>query len=308
MQPARKMIPVDLFGVPMDLGGNRRGTDMGPSAFRIAGLEERLESIGIAVEDHGDIPVANLERCEMGDPRAKYLASIAEACELLRQEVLSTMGEGRLPLVLGGDHSIALGTLAGVAAFYRQRDASIGLIWVDAHTDMNTPETSPTGNVHGMPLSHILGKGAPALCELGGFSPKVQPQNVALIGIRDVDPSERRIVAESGVTVFTMKEIDQFGMNVVAQKALEVAMKGTAGFHLSFDLDGIDPMVAPGVATPVVGGLTYRESHLLMELVADSRRLVSMEVVEHNPVLDSKNVTAEVGVGMILSALGRRIL
>ncbi len=292
----------------MDLGGFRRGTDMGPSAIRIAGITSKLEALGYSVRDLGDIRVAPRETIAVGSPKAHFLSHIRDSCEELRLKVLDSLESGHLPLVIGGDHSIAVGSIAGTAGFYRQRSAALGLIWVDAHADMNTPESSPSGNVHGMPLSIVLGLGAEELVRLGGFAPKVDPRHVALIGIRDVDREERRIVSESGVHVFTMKEVDRFGMNEVAQRALEAVGRGTAGIHVSVDLDAIDPDVAPGVATPARGGLTYRETHLLMELIADSRKMVAMDVVEHNPVLDSRNFTAEIAVEMVLSALGRSIL
>jgi arginase len=299
---------VDLFGVPMDLGGFRRGTDMGPSAIRIAGLEEKLEQLGYDVKDGGDFHVESRETTRMGDARSKYAREIARCCEQLRRKVRASLAKGRRPLVLGGDHSIAIGTVAGVAGHHRERGEPIGLIWVDAHGDMNSPATSPSGNVHGMPLGVLLGWGTPELVNLGGFAPKVKPEHTVLIGIRDLDVGERDLVKKSGALVFTMKEVDQFGMSEVARRAIERVTYGTAGFHLSVDLDGIDPMVAPGVATAVNGGLDFREAHLLMELVADSRRLLSMEVVELNPVLDTQNRTAEFAVGLVLSAFGRQIL
>jgi len=299
---------VDLFGVPMDLGGFRRGTDMGPSALRIAGLEEKLEQLGHDVTDCGDVAVQSRETTRVGDPKARYGREIARCCEALRRKVRASVARGRRPLVIGGDHSIAIGTVAGVAGHFRERKESIGLIWVDAHGDMNSPDTSPTGNVHGMPLGILLGWGPPELVKLGGFRPKVRPEHTVLIGIRDLDAGEKDLIKKSGALVFTMKEVDQFGMSEVARRALERVTYGTAGFHLSVDLDGVDPMVAPGVATAVNGGLNFRETHLLMELVADSRRMLSMEMVELNPVLDTRNRTAEFAVGLILSAFGRQIL
>jgi arginase len=299
---------VDLFGVPMDLGGFRRGTDMGPSALRIAGLAEKLEQLGYPVKDSGDIRVESRETTRVGDAKAKYAREIARCCEQLRRKVRASVAKGRRPLVIGGDHSIAIGTVAGVAGHFRERGEPIGLIWVDAHGDMNSPETSPSGNVHGMPLGVLLGWGVPELVNLGGFAPKVRPEHTVLIGIRDLDEGEKELMKRSGALVFTMKEVDQFVMSEVARRALERVTYGTAGFHLSVDLDGIDPMVAPGVATAVNGGLNFRETHLLMELVADSRRMLSMEMVELNPVLDTRNRTAEFAVGLILSAFGRQIL
>ncbi len=310
-KPAAKVEPrhlIDVLGVPMDLGGARRGTDMGPSAIRIAGLEEKLEQLGYDVRDSGDLHVESRETCRVGDPKAKFAKEIARCCEQLRKKVQASVAKGRRPIVLGGDHSIAMGTVAGVAGHYQAKGESIGLIWVDAHGDMNSPDTSPTGNVHGMPLGVLLGYGTPELVKLGGFAPKVKPEHTVLIGIRDLDTGEKDLIKKSGALVFTMKEVDQFGMSEVARRALERVTYGTAGFHLSVDLDGIDPMVAPGVATAVNGGLNFRETHLLMELAADSKKLLSMEVVELNPVLDTRNRTAEFAVGLVLSAFGRRIL
>lgn len=299
---------VDLFGVPMDLGGARRGTDMGPSAIRIAGIEEKLEHLGYDVVDGGDIHVESRETTKVGDATARYSREIARCCDQLRRKVHASVAKGHRPVVLGGDHSVAMGSVAGVAEHFRSRGESIGLIWVDAHGDMNSPATSPTGNVHGMPLGVLLGYGTSELVKLGGFAPKVKPEHTALIGIRDLDSGEKDLIKKSGALVFTMKEVDQFGMSEVARRALERVTYGTAGFHLSVDLDGVDPMVAPGVATAVNGGLNFRETHLLMELAADSKKMLSMDVVELNPVLDTRNRTAEFAVGLVLSAFGRRIL
>jgi len=299
---------VDLFGVPMDLGGARRGTDMGPSALRIAGLEEKLEQLGFDVTDRGDLHCDSRETSKVGDASARYAKVIATCCEELYRRVKASAAKGHRPLVLGGDHSIAMGSVAGVAGHFRDRDESIGLIWVDAHADMNSPATSPSGNVHGMPLGVLLGYGTPGLVNLGGFHPKVRAEHTVLIGIRDLDVGEKDLVRKSKALVFTMKEVDQLGMSVVCQKALERVTNGTAGFHLSVDLDGVDPMVAPGVATAVNGGLNFRETHLLMELVADSKKMLAMDLVELNPVLDTRNRTAEFAVGLALSAFGRQIL
>ena len=299
---------VDLFGVPMDLGGARRGTDMGPSAIRIAGIEEKLEQLGYDVTDGGDVRVESRETTTVGDAKAKFSREIARCCDQLRRTVQASVATGHRPVILGGDHSIAMGSVAGVAEHFKSRGESIGLIWVDAHGDMNSPATSPTGNVHGMPLGVLLGYGTPELVKLGGFAPKVKPEHTVLIGIRDLDVGEKDLIKKSGALVFTMKEVDQLGMSEVARRALERVNNGTSGFHLSVDLDGVDPMVAPGVATAVNGGLNFRETHLLMELAADSKRMLSMDMVELNPVLDTRNRTAEFAVGLVLSAFGRRIL
>lgn len=300
--------PIKIIGVPMDLGANRRGVDMGPSALRIAGLQTRLTQLGYTVEDLGNIPVNIPETLRIIDPRAKYLAEVAEVNRILADRVEHVVAEGAIPLVLGGDQSISIGTIAGVASYYRQRGEKIGVLWFDAHADMNTPETTPSGNIHGMPYAVSLGLGVPELVDLKGFRPKLDPRHCVLIGVRDVDPLERENVRRSGLTVFTMRELDELGMRVVMEHALEIASRGTAGFHVSLDMDVFDPFYAPGVGTPVPGGATYREGHLAMELIADSHKLLSMEIVEVNPVLDVRNHTAEFAVELILSAFGKRIL
>jgi arginase len=299
---------VKIIGVPMDLGANRRGVDMGPSALRIAGLQARLTQLGYTVEDVGNIPVNIPETLRIIDPRAKYLAEVAEVNRILADRVEHVVAEGAIPLVLGGDQSISIGTIAGVAAYYRQRGEKIGVLWFDAHADMNTPETTPSGNIHGMPFAVSLGIGVPELVDLKGFRPKLDPRHCVLIGVRDIDPLERENVRRSGLTVFTMRELDELGMRTVMERALEIASRGTAGFHVSLDMDVFDPFYAPGVGTPVPGGATYREGHLAMELIADSHKLLSMEIVEVNPVLDVRNHTAEFAVELILSAFGKRIL
>ena len=299
---------IDLFGVPMDLGADRRGVDMGPSAIRIAGVVQRLEQLGHDVTDRGRVTCAAMESSAPGDGGSKYAAEIAACCADLAERVAASAADGRFPLVLGGDHSIAMGTVSGLAKAHREKGEKIGLIWFDAHGDMNTPETSPSGNVHGMPLAALLGYGDELFTEIGGASPKVDPENCVLIGIRSLDAREREMVRKSGIHVFTMKEVDRLGMAEVVDQAIEFASRGTAGIHLSFDLDGLDPAVAPGVGTAVPGGINYREAHLMMELLADSDRLIGLEMVELNAVLDERNRTAELAVGLILSALGRRIL
>ncbi len=300
--------PIKIIGVPMDLGANRRGVDMGPSALRIAGLQTRLTQLGYTVEDLGNIPVNIPETLRIIDPRAKYLAEVAEVNRILADRVEQVVAEGAIPLVLGGDQSISIGTIAGVASYYRQRGEKIGVLWFDAHADMNTPETTPSGNIHGMPYAVSLGLGALELTDLKGFRPKLDPRHCVLIGVRDIDSLERENVRRSGLTVFTMRELDELGMRVVMERALEIASRGTAGFHVSLDMDVFDPFYAPGVGTPVPGGATYREGHLAMELIADSHKLLSMEIVEVNPVLDVRNHTAEFAVELILSAFGKRIL
>ena len=299
---------IRIIGVPLDLGQSRRGVDMGPSAMRVAGLQTKLEALGYEVEDGGNIPVALAETMSEGDANAKYLKEITETCSKEAELVVKTLEAGKIPVVLGGDHSIAAGTVSGVAEFYRRKNQRIGLLWIDAHTDINTPGSSPSGNVHGMPLGAIMGLFESPLTDLYGFSPKVQPGNCVLVGIRDVDNHERENIRKSGVHVFTMRDIDERGMRSVMEEALRIAGRGTVGYHVSLDLDWIDPEDAPGVGTPVWGGATYREGHLAMEIIADHGRMLSFELVEVNPVLDERNQTAELAVELALSAFGKKIL
>jgi arginase len=303
-----KQSSIALIGAPLDLGSSRRGVDMGPSALRVANLNKRLAALGYDVEDLGNVAVDQQENTPEGPEHAKYLPQISATCERLGQIVFHAMTEGKAPLVIGGDHSIAVGTVAGVAKFFRKKRQKLGLIWIDAHADMNSPQSSPSGNVHGMPLACCVGIGPPELTKLFGFAPKVEPANVALVGIRDVDILERAHVRETGIHAFTMRDIDERGLQKVMAQAIAVASKGTAGFHLSFDLDYVDPSDAPGVGTPVRGGATYREAHLAMEMICDSGAMVSMECVEVNPVLDEANRTADLAVELILSAMGKKIL
>jgi arginase len=299
---------IAILGAPLDLGAGRRGVDMGPSALRLAGLGARIATLGYKVEDLGNVFVEQQESTPSGEANAKYLAQISSACVSLAGVVESAVREEKFPLVLGGDHSVAVGTVAGVANAYRRDRQSIGVIWIDAHADMNTPESSPSGNVHGMPLACCIGHGPGELTQILGYAPKVHPRNVVLIGIRDVDVPEARRIRESGIAAFTMRDIDESGLREVMERALTLAGDGTAGIHLSLDMDAVDPDEAPGVGTPVRGGMTYREAHLAMEIVCDSGRLCSMEIVEVNPVLDSANRTALLGVELAMSALGKRIL
>ena len=299
---------VKIIGVPMDLGASRRGTDMGPSALRIAGLGAAIRAMGYTVEQEEDIYVPAMETRALEDSKARYKPQILSVCTELAMRVKELMDEGVFPLVLGGDHSIAMGTVSGVAAHYRQRGKQMGLIWFDAHGDMNIPGVSPSGNIHGMPLAHLLGRGDPDLAGILGFSPKLNPDKVVLIGIRDIDSGERKIIHESGIHVFTMRDIDELGMAKVARKAMNIVTRDTAGFHVSFDVDGCDPTVIPGSGTLVPGGVRYREAHLLLEYCADSRQLTSMEVVELNPFIDNGNISAERTLHLITSALGKSIL
>jgi len=299
---------IRIIGVPMDLGASRRGVDMGPSALRVAGLQARIKQLGLQVEDIGNISVKQPEEMSYGEKRAKYLAEIADACKDLAVIVEKSLEESMLPVVLGGDHSIAAGTLSGVAAHFKKKEKKIGLIWLDAHGDINTPESSPSGNVHGMPLAAAMGYGATELVELQGFKPKVEPQNISLVGIRDLDSQEKKLAKKSGVHVFTMRDIDERGMREVMSDALKYAMDDTDGISVSLDMDFVDPSDAPGVGTPVRGGVTYREAHLAMEMLADTEAMVSLEVVEINPVIDEHNRTALLGVELVLSGLGKKIL
>lgn len=299
---------IRILGVPLDLGQERRGVDMGPSALRAAGLDAAIGSLGHTVEDSGNLHVKNPEEQHFGDKHAKYLNEIAEACRLVAQRIHKTLEDGFFPLSLGGDHSMAVGTIAGVSKYCRDRNQPVGLIWIDAHGDMNTPETSPSGNIHGMPFAASLGFGPKELTEIDGFAPKVQAGNCVLIGARDLDTSERRTIKKSGVHVFTMRDIDEQGMRAVMARSIELSSEGTAGFIVSFDMDVMDPAEAPGVGTPVRGGLTFREAHLAMEMAADSGKMLALEIVEINPIIDIMNKTAILGVGLITSALGKKIL
>jgi arginase len=299
---------IRVIGVPLDLGQSRRGVDMGPSAVRVAGLEARLEELGHVVEDAGNVAVAIPEQKKTGDPHAKYLKEITATCTKEADLVVKTLEAGKVPLVLGGDHSVGAGTVSGVAEFYRRQNQKIGLIWIDAHTDINTPDSSPSGNVHGMPLGALMGLGPTDLGNIYGFSPKVAPENCVLVGVRDIDAIEKENVRRAGIGVFTMRDIDERGMRNVMEDALKLAGKGTAGYHVSLDMDWVDPEDAPGVGTPVRGGATYREAHLAMEIIADHGRMLSFEIVEVNPVIDEHNRTADLAVELALSAFGKKIL
>jgi arginase len=299
---------VTVIGVPLDLGAGRRGVDMGPSAFRVADIHQKLRELGYDVTDAGDVPVHVAETREPGDPRLKYLAEIRGICEKLRDKVKDVAAKGSIPVILGGDHSLAMGSIAGMAAFHRTKKRKIGLIWFDAHADSNTSATTPSGNIHGMPLAVALGIGDPGLTGLAGKPPMVEGARAALVAIRDVDQAERGNVKASGVGAFTMRDIDERGMRTVMQEAIHRASLGTAGIHVSFDLDAMDPELAPGVGTPSPGGLSRREAHLAMEMLADTGKVISAEFVEANPILDQRNVTAKLGVELLASLLGKKIL
>lgn len=295
---------ISLIGVPIDFGQMRRGVDMGPSAIRYAGAVERLESIGHSVIDEGDIYVQNVADLEI-HPKLRNLGAVVEASERLADRVGKVIEKKNFPLVLGGDHSIAIGTLAGLAKHYN----NLGVIWYDAHADMNTEETSPSGNIHGMPLAVAMGLGHEKLTSIGGMKPKIDPKNLVIIGARSVDEGERTLIKEKGIKVYSMHEIDRLGMAAVMKDALlYLRDRNIDGLHLSLDLDGLDPMYTPGVGTPVPGGITYRESHLAMEMLQESNLLTSAEFVEVNPVLDFKNSTADVAVGLMGSLLGESLV
>jgi arginase len=303
------MKSVHIIGVPLDLGGGRRGVDMGPSAFRIAGLGEQLSTLGYSVVDKGDLPTPIPETQELRDEHKKYIREIAKVCQKLYQTALGSFDEGAMPVVLGGDHSLGAGSVAAAAEWGRKsKQLPIGLLWVDAHGDMNTPATSLSGNVHGMPLAALLGSEPAELSKIGTFSPKVLPAHTVLVGIRNLDARDKVAVRDSGVHVFTMKDIDRQGIASIVEQAVNLAGSGTAGIHVSFDMDVCDPLIAPGVGTPVKGGLDYREAHMVMEIVADSGLLTSLDLVEVNPTLDVRNATAQLGTELALSALGMKIL
>lgn len=292
----------------MDLGAGRRGVDMGPSALRIAGLHQRLVELGHEVIDEGDLEIRNVEQLRIGDPHARYLTEIVAANQLLAQKVHRVLKRGHFPLVLGGDHSIAAGSISGIAAFARERRRRVGVVWVDAHSDINTPGTSPSGNVHGMPLAAMLGLGPSALGRIAGRGRKLDAANVALVGIRSVDEGERDHLRRLGAHVYTMADIDRHGIHIVMEKAVANVTRDADLVHVSFDLDSVDPNLAPGVGTPVKGGLDYREAHLVMESLAAAGVMASLEMVEINPILDDRNRSAEFAVELIQSAFGKRIL
>ena len=300
---------IRVIGVPLDMGASRRGVDMGPSAMRVAGLEARLEALGHQVTDCGNIRVEIAETQAFGSENARYLKQIAETCTRTADTVLKTLEEGMTPLVLGGDHSLAAGSISGVSHFYRRQNQKIGVVWIDAHSDINTPDTSPSGNVHGMPLAALLGLGPEALGNIYGYSPKIDAENTVIIGVRDIDAAERANIRRAGISeVYTMRDIDERSMRAVIEEALRAAGRGTAGYHVSLDMDWIDPEDAPGVGTPVRGGATYREAHLAMEIIADHGRMLSFEIVEVNPVIDEHNRTADLAVELACSVFGKKIL
>ncbi len=298
------MKKLKIIGAPSDLGQGRRGVDMGPSAIRYAGLKEKLQGLGYDVEDLGNVSVPTPEMHKVKNEKLKYLDEVTKVCNSLQEVVSGVMREGHLPIILGGDHSISIGSVAGVASECK----SFGVIWFDAHGDMNTEETTPSGNIHGMPLAVNLGLGHDTLVKIGGFSPKVKPENVVLVGIRSIDENEAKLIRETGVKCYTMPEIDRRGMGPVMEEAIKIAANGTEGIHLSLDLDALDPTFAPGVGTPVNGGVTYREGHLAMEILAAANKLISVDVVEVNPILDTHNQTGNMAVELVESLFGKTVM
>lgn len=297
---------VRLIGVPLDLGASRRGVDMGPSAMRLSSLVRQLERLGLAVQDAGNVPVP--DRTSLAPTPAAYLAAISAVCADVAARTAAALRDGITPLILGGDHSLAAGSVAGTATALRERGGKLGLIWLDAHADLNTPDTSLSGNIHGMPVAHLLGRGDRALTSLSGAAPAVLPQHLVYVGLRDLDEAEKHTIRELGIRAFTMRDIDERGLRAVMDDAVAIATTGTAGVHLSCDADWIDPQEAPGVGTPVRGGATLREAHLAMEIIHDTGAMLAMDLVEINPILDSRNATAELAAELIASAFGRRIL
>ena len=300
---------IELIGVPFDLGGgNIRGACMGPEAIRMAGLRSRIEFLGFKVHDQGNISVPVRENIDARHEKDKFVVPIVELCQNLMTLTKNSLDQGHLPILLGGDHSIAIGTISGVAAHLKARDKKLGLIWVDAHGDINTPATSPTGHIHGMPLATILGFGHELLVNLGDNPVRVAPENVALIGIRNIDNDEKKIVQKSGIHYFTMRDIDEKGIAWVMDRAIAAASQGTEGIHISCDMDALDPIHAPGVSVPEPGGLSYREARMLMERAHETKKIISLEFVEVNPALDIRGQTANLCVDLIQSAVGRMII
>ncbi len=299
---------IRMIGFPIDLGADRRGVDMGPSALRIADIDKRLEALGFDVVDEGDIPIRNIEVSEIHDPTLKYLPEIAEMSGVLAKHVKAVLDDGDFPLVLGGDHSMSIGSLAGIGAHCKEQGKTLGVIWIDAHADMNTAQTTPSGNIHGMPLAVAMGHGHPTLTSLMGDFPKIDPTNVAIIGLRSIDDGERDLIRETGVAAYTMFDVDRLGIYHIASRVLEDMARRVDHLHISFDCDGVDPFVAPGVGTPVPGGLSYRETHLFMEMISEVEAFASFEVAEVNPILDDRNRTAIFAAEVVASSMGKRIL
>jgi arginase len=307
-----KKRPIHVIGVPLDLGAGRRGVDMGPSALRLAGLDQKIEELGYEIHDVGDLDVVipEMDDIKVGDSdqKLRYAEPILETSVRLAQTVRKTLDDGCLPLILGGDHSIAIGSIAGSASYFKARNERMGVVWLDAHADMNTADTTPSGNIHGMSLAFSMGLGDERFANVCGFAPKLDPRHVALVGIRDIDELEANCVRDSGMFVATMRDLDERGIRDVMKQAIQIAAHGTAGVHVQLDMDMVDPEDAPGTGTPVRGGVTYREAHLAMEMLADCKAVRAIDIVEVNPILDERNRTAQLGVELVLSMLGKRIL
>lgn len=299
---------IDIIGFPMDLGANRRGVGMGPSALRIAGIEDKLRNLGYHTNEHGDVPIKMRENLQTGNPKLKYLDEIFRASKVLAGKVERSLTRKHLPLCIGGDHSLAIGSIAGVASYCRKNFVNPGIIWIDAHTDMNDETTTPSGNIHGMPLAVSLGLGNPQLTRLMDFTPKADPENCVLIGIRSIDAREREVIKRLNLAVYTMSDIDKMGINTIISSVLERLIKNVSHIHVSFDIDSVDPSVVAGVGTPVPGGLTYRETHLLMETIAECGCMASLDIAEVNPILDHQNQSAEFAADLVASVMGKRIL
>jgi arginase len=304
----QKQQTISIIGFPMDLGSGRRGVDMGPSALRIAGLESKLEQLGYKVEDTGDINIEIMEKQKLHNPKLRYLNEILKTSKVLASRVEKVLEQKKFPLCIGGDHSMALGTIAGISSYCKKNKLTLGVIWIDAHTDMNTDNTTPSGNIHGMPLAASMGLGNPELVNLYGFAPKLKPENCAIIAARSIDLDERKIIKNLNPSVYTMSDVDKLGIHRIISRVLKHFKEKVDHIHVSFDVDSVDPNFAPGVGTPVPGGLNYREAHLLMEAIAECGCMSSLEVAEVNPILDVHNSSAVFAADLVASSMGQRIL
>lgn len=303
-----KQQTITVIGFPVDLGSGRRGVDMGPSALRIAGLESKLAELGYKVEDSGDINIEIMEKQKISNPKLKYINEILKTSKTLAARVEKTLEQNKFPLCIGGDHSMALGTIAGISSYCKKNKLTLGVIWIDAHTDMNTDETTPSGNIHGMPLAASMGLGHPDLVNFNGFAPKLKPENCVIIGARSIDIEERKNIRKLNPTVYTMSDIDKLGIHRIISRVLKQFKENVDHIHVSFDVDSVDPNFAPGVGTPVPGGLNYREAHSLMETIAECGCMSSLEISEVNPILDIRNSSAVFAADLIASSMGQRIL
>lgn len=304
----QKQQTISIIGFPMDLGSGRRGVDMGPSALRIAGLETKLEQLGYKVEDTGDIDIEIMERQKLNNPKLRYLNEILKTSKVLATRVEKVLEQNKFPLCIGGDHSMAIGTIAGISSYCKKNKLTLGVIWIDAHTDMNTDETTPSGNIHGMPLAASMGLGNTELVNFYGFSPKVKPENCAIIAARSIDIEERKIIKKLNPAVYTMSDVDKLGIHRIISRVLKQFKEKVDHIHVSFDVDSVDPNFAPGVGTPVSGGINYREAHLLMEAIAECGCMSSLEIAEVNPILDVHNSSAVFAADLVASSMGQRIL